>query len=247
MNIEKLEDNMNFDFFIRFAEGLQQFLGDQCEIVVHDFRKGFDHSIVYIFNGQISGREVGGHSRGAMLSHAGEDIDKYMKSKIYFFSGIEGGKGKIFKSCTTLIKDSHNKIIGSVCLNLNVADMISAQHTLQNFVKYSMPSLSAMKEEDIDFSNVDDVLTFYMKKSEKVVGKPMQLMNKEEKVRALKYLNDKGVFKITKAGVLLCQAFQVSKYTLYSYLEEAKQLDTTDEKKSENPDMPAQDEEVEAK
>jgi len=221
----KFENNVDFKFFLRFADGLQRFLGDQCEVVVHDFRKGFEHAIVYIFNGKVSGRTVGGQPRGAMSSHAGEDIDKFIDSRIYFFTGTGDRKGQIFKSCTTMICDPDNKIIGSVCLNLNVTNLLSAQHTLQDFVKYSMPSLSAMKEEDVSFANVDDVLTYYMKKSEELIGKPMSMMNKEEKIKTLKYLNDKGVFKITRAGVLLCQAFQVSKYTLYTYLEEAKGMD----------------------
>ncbi|HAP55955.1 MAG TPA: hypothetical protein DCQ16_08750 [Spirochaetaceae bacterium] len=52
----------------------------------------------------------------------------------------------------------------------------------------------------------------------------MSLMNKREKIKALEYLEGKGVFKITKASVLLCKAFNVSKFTLYNYLEEAKSL-----------------------
>jgi predicted transcriptional regulator YheO len=50
----------------------------------------------------------------------------------------------------------------------------------------------------------------------------MMLMNKEEKIRALDYLDQKGVFKITKTSLLLCDAMQISKYTLYNYLEEAR-------------------------
>ena len=55
---------MDFQFLIRFLEGLQKFLGDNCEIIVHDYRKGYDHTIVYAFNSQLSGRDVGG-SRAA--------------------------------------------------------------------------------------------------------------------------------------------------------------------------------------
>ena len=55
-----------------------------------------------------------------------------------------------------------------------------------------------------------------------MIGKPMMLMNKEEKIRALDYLDQKGVFKITKTSLLLCDAMQISKYTLYNYLEEAR-------------------------
>ena len=53
---------------------------------------------------------------------------------------------------------------------------------------------------------------------------------KEEKIKALDFLDQKGVFKITKASNLLCDAFQVSRYTLYGYLEEAKNLRKSEEK-----------------
>lgn len=225
----ELEKRIDFDFFIRFAEGLQQFLGDKCEIVIHDFRKGFEHSITHIINGKVSGRGIGGPPRGAMISKSGEDIDQYRDSRIYFFTGTDGRTGQIFKSCTTLISDENNKIIGSVCLNLEVTDFIFAQNALQNFVRYSTPVLASMKEEDVPFENVDDVLQYYMAQCEQMINKPMSLMNKAEKIQALEYLNNKGVFKISKASVLLCQAFQVSKYTLYSYLEEAKNLCVTQE------------------
>lgn len=222
----EIQQNIDFDFFIRFAEGLQQFLGDKCEIVIHDFRKGFEHTIVHIINGQLSGRAVGGPPRGAMISHSGKDIEPYKDSRIYFFNGTkEGGNtGQIFKSCTTLICDENKKIIGSVCLNLEMSDFILAQNALQCFVRYSNPDISTLNEEDVAFENVDDVMRYYMEQCEQIVGKPMSLMNKKEKIKALEYLDNKGVFKITKASVLLCQAFQISKFTLYSYLEEAKGL-----------------------
>jgi len=70
--------------------------------------------------------------------------------------------------------------------------------------------------------NVDDILQYYMNQAESLVGKPMSLMNKEEKIKALDYLDQKGVFKISKTSVLLCETLQISKYTLYNYLEEAR-------------------------
>jgi predicted transcriptional regulator YheO len=220
----EIQKHVDFDFFIRFAEGLQKFLGDKCEIVIHDFRKGFEHTIVHIINGQLSGRTVGGPPRGAMISNSGKDIEPFKESRIYFYNGTTGSSGQIFKSCTTLISDENNRIIGSVCLNLEMTDFILAQNALQNFVHYINPDIATLKEEDVAFENVDDVMRYYMDQCEQLVGKPMSLMNKQEKIKALEYLESKGVFKITKASVLLCQAFQVSKFTLYSYLEEAKGL-----------------------
>jgi predicted transcriptional regulator YheO len=226
----ELQKYIDFDFFIRFAEGLQKFLGDKCEIVIHDFRKGFEHTIVHIINGQLSGRDVGGPPRGAMISNSGKDIEPFKESHIYFYNGTKANTGKIFKSCTTLICDENNKIIGSVCLNLEMSDFILAQNALQNFVRYNNPDISTLKEDEVAFENVDDVMRYYMEQCEQIVGKPMSLMDKQEKIKALCYLDSKGVFKITKASVLLCQAFHVSKFTLYSYLEEAKGLrDSSDQ------------------
>ena len=48
-------------------------------------------------------------------------------------------------------------------------------------------------------------------------------MTKEEKMRALQYLDEKAVLQITKANVRLCQFFQILKFTLYHYLDEIRE------------------------
>ena len=55
-----------------------------------------------------------------------------------------------------------------------------------------------------------------------MVGKPVALMTKEDKVKAIRFLNDSGAFLITKSGQKACAYFGISKYTLYSYIDEAK-------------------------
>ncbi len=48
------------------------------------------------------------------------------------------------------------------------------------------------------------------------------ITNKEDKVKAIQFLNDTGAFLITKSGYKVCKYFGISKYTLYSYIDEAK-------------------------
>ena len=48
------------------------------------------------------------------------------------------------------------------------------------------------------------------------------MMTKEDKVKAIQFLNDTGAFLITKSGDKVCKYFGISKYTLYSYIDEAK-------------------------
>ena len=44
-------------------------------------------------------------------------------------------------------------------------------------------------------------------------------MTKEDKIRAIRYLNDAGAFLITKSGDRVSKFFGISKYTLYSYVD----------------------------
>lgn len=212
---------LDFDFLIRFLEGLQKFLGDNSEILIHDYRKGYDHTIVYAFNAEISGRCVGGSPKGGMITLFGKNIET-MKESLQTFSA--GPKDSFFKSFTTLIADDDGKIIGSVCVNMDISNLLMAQNALSSFIQHPVTERTA-PTNDIDAlstKNVDDILQYYMQQAKILVVKPMSLMNKEEKVRALDYLDQKGVFKISKTSVLLCETLQVSKYTLYNYLEEAR-------------------------
>ena len=65
----EISQYLDFDFLIRFLEGLQKFLGENSEILIHDYRKGYDHTIVYALNAALSGRDVGGSPKGGMITH----------------------------------------------------------------------------------------------------------------------------------------------------------------------------------
>ena len=58
-----------------------------------------------------------------------------------------------------------------------------------------------------------------------LVGKPVAMMNKDDKVRAIQFLNEAGAFLITKSGDKVSNYFGISKYTLYSYLDAGKEND----------------------
>lgn len=213
---------LDFDFLIRFLEGLQKFLGSDSEIIIHDYRKGYDHTIVYAWNPGLSEREVGGSPKGGMITQLGKDLGP-LKDSVQAFSN--GPKDRFFKSFTTLIPDENGKIVGSICVNLDVSGLLMAQKALQSFIQYPSAAVHTPPATDMDAlatKNVDDILQYYMGQAESLVGKPMSLMNKEEKIKALDYLDQKGVFKISKTSVLLCETLQISKYTLYNYLEEAR-------------------------
>ena len=68
-------------------------------------------------------------------------------------------------------------------------------------------------------STSNDLLDHLIEESVALVGKPVPLMNKEDKVTAIQFLNDAGAFLITKSGDKVANYFGISKYTLYSYID----------------------------
>ena len=67
---------------------------------------------------------------------------------------------------------------------------------------------------------MNQLLDALLKKAQDEVGKPVAYMSREEKVRVVEYLDRKGAFLITRSGSRICSFLDISKFTLYSYLDE---------------------------
>lgn len=214
-----LEENISIEFVLPLLEGVQKLMGQNCEILVHDFRKGFDQSIVHAINAELSGRAVGGKPRGAMITRFGKDISTLEASEVLFY---KGKGGQVFKSCSTLLADQSGKVVGSICINIEISQLLGMNALMIDFLDTTPKEALHEDGTAIVAQNVDDVLQYYINTCEKTIGTTMELMSKEEKVRALTFFDEKGVFKISKASVLLCERFQISKYTLYNYLDESR-------------------------
>ena len=208
---------INTDFLIRFLNNIAALFGDGCEIVLHDFTKDYDSTIIHIINGHLSGRKVGDCPSSFFFEHL-VDGEIKMDDKPVYFNTTQ--KGKMLKSSTTFLRNKHNKIIGSVCINFDVTSFFDAQSLLNHFLNYEEQKI---QENEILVSNVGELLEYYLIQCEKEIGKPAVTMNKEEKMKALEYLDKKGALQISKANVRLCEFFQISRFTLYHYLEEIRE------------------------
>ena len=123
--------------------------------------------------------------------------------------------GKILKSSTIFIRDDSDKIIGIFGINYDITKLTMIESALHSLVT---PENKEEKPKEITH-NVNDLLDHLIEESVALVGKPVPLMNKEDKVTAIQFLNDAGAFLITKSGDKVANYFGISKYTLYSYID----------------------------
>ena len=206
----------HLQFCFQLARGIAQQFGSNCEVVVHDLDSNdVEHSIVAIENGHVSGRRVGDGPSHIVLEALRGDCARLEDRLAYL---TRSDDGKILKSSTIYIRDDDGRAIGVFAINYDITLMLAMEDALKGFTATQVPE----REPEHISRNVADLLDELIEQSVKLVGKPVPLMNKEDKVKAIQFLNDTGAFLITKSGDKVCKFFGISKYTLYSYSDEAK-------------------------
>ena len=204
------------DFLARLARGIARQFGSNCEVVVHDMTPSDpEHSIVAIENGHVTGRRLGDGPSHVVWEALKADPKK-IDDRLSYLTRTEDGK--ILKSSTIFIRDAEGKVVGLFAINYDITVMKAMEDQLRLFTSPDIPE----EEPQKIIHNVNDLLEELIKQSVKLVGKPATLMNKEDKVKAIRFLNDSGAFLITKSGQRVCNFFGISKYTLYTYIDEAK-------------------------
>ncbi|MFF2093703.1 transcriptional regulator [Paenibacillus sp. NPDC058174] len=200
-------------FMTELAKGITAQFGDSCEVVVHDWSRPYDSTIVAIENGHVTGRKVGdpGTNLGLEIMRGtteGDNRHNYI---------TQTKDGRILRSTSMYVKNNAGTIIGAICINFDITDLMVAEKTLQSL---TASGLAPVRESFV--SNVNDLLDTLIQETQEAIGKPAAIMAKEDKVRFIQLLDQKGAFLIKKSGEKVCSYLGISKYTLYSYLEESK-------------------------
>ena len=212
-------DASTLQFLFRLAKGIAKQFGPNCEVVVHDLASNdLEHSIVFVENGHVSGRKVGdGPSR--VVLEALSSGKEYLEDHISYLTKTKDGK--ILKSSTIYIQDDSGGVLGVFSINYDISLTLAMEEQLHQFT--TVEEKEQVQEPEPILHNVSDLLDELIEQSVKLVGKPVALMAKEDKVKAIQFLNHTGAFLITKSGDKVCKYFGISKYTLYSYIDEAKE------------------------
>ena len=199
-------------------------LGDNCEIALHDLTSK-DQEIVAISNNPISGREVGAKLSNLSLHYLEEK--QYLNHDYVMNYKTLGNDGKLMRAATYFIKEEGREMpVGMLCINVNISDLEYLTSTIKKI-------LGIKEEKDIEFkmdnpveilsSPLDEMIDMYIKECLEKMGFPSyflaERLNVDEKIKVVKYLQEKGTFKVKGAIVLVAEKLAVSEPTVYRYLK----------------------------
>ncbi len=124
--------------YVNVAEGVAEFLGNFCEVVIHNL-ENMDHSVMHIINGHLSGRQVGASISEVTLSFLNRMMAEPNLNHLYYFA--KNKRGETFKSSISAIMGDKGNIIGLLCINMYLSSPIS------DLVHFMTPSSSNKNKE----------------------------------------------------------------------------------------------------
>ena len=126
---------MNRDEMLNFlkneARGISVMFGPNCETIVHDMTRP-GHPILAIFNGTVTGREVG--STADIFGDIGDYDESIYQNKDYINQMVLSRDGRTLKSSTfNIVGEDYHFALG---INLDITNMVRAGQML---CKLSVP------------------------------------------------------------------------------------------------------------
>lgn len=216
MSIEKIHPFLKS--FLPIVKVIAGMFGRNCEVVLHDLSKP-ERSIIAIENGHVTGRDIGDPVTGFALDAWQEGGFGDNKEDQIVSYKTKTKDGRILKSSSMFIRDDKGKIIGCLCINYDISGCLMLEKMMNEFC-----DLTELKEEkgETFVKDIDEILENIIDEAIEEINKPFSLMQKEDNLKVVEIVEEKGGFLIKGAINLLAQKLNVSRYTIYNYLDELK-------------------------
>lgn len=205
MQMQKLDE------LIQIAVGVQKLFGSSCEVVIHDFQN-LDHSIVHI-EGNVTGRTIGGVATDLLLACVRNDNT----AKDMYNYRTQLANGRIMRSCTMFLRDETGYAYGAFCINFDISTFTQFHRYVENFVL-----VDAMDVNETFSNDVQGTVHGILLETVNEMGTELPILTRDEKVRLIARLDEKGVFQVKKSVPILADELGLSRSTLYNYLGEAR-------------------------
>lgn len=211
-----------FKRYIQVADVLGQMFPNILEIAIHDF-KDLDRSLIHIVNGHISGRMVGQPVSELNMRRLIEE-DGFPDALVNYTS--RNYRGQLLKSSSLAICDNKKQIIGAFCLHFDISQFDQFHKFLEYFLHTTQDPFVGINDfgQSQPFS---EEIHEEVKKWRHQKGLLSTQLNYKDKQGIVEHLFFRGYFKKKGAIPCIAQALQLTRQSIYNYIELAKSRKTS--------------------
>lgn len=201
---------------ITIANSIVNNFGENTEVVLHDLRTP-EESVVYIA-GNVTNRKLGAPVTNFVL-----EAMKSGEASLDCYKTITKD-GKILRSTTTLIRNKSDEIVGCMCINFDITEYLHSKTALDKLTFFPKFHAEKNQGEDKPYSNeffendIMSIINNMVAETIQSFGKPIEVLNKDEKMKFVQHLENRGVFLVKGSVEQIAELLGVSKFTIYNYL-----------------------------
>lgn len=211
------------------VDALGRALGPDVEVVLHDLER-LPNSVVALSN-PLTGRTVGDPPTDLLL----RDVREGRFQDRYRYEARSAG-GRLLRSSTLFVRDVNGLPIATLCLNQDVTELVRVRDRLDRelgaadagadtrgeappAVTVPGPADGAASPESFAHG-VAQLAEVLIAQAIEAVAVPVDLMKKQHKMMVVRELERRGFFLIREAVEDAAAALEVTRYTIYNYLNE---------------------------
>ena len=198
------------------ADGIAEQFGGNCEVAVYDPEGSGGNSVAYVVNEHVSGQSVGVQTDRTLLEKRNLSA---LEARGHLSYMVKTPEGRVLKNSAVCIKNEQGEAGAVLTIKYDVTNLTMLENAIHDLI--STESVREKEREPV--MNVNELLEQLIQQSVDLVGKPVAMMNKDDKIRAIQFLSRNGAFLVTKSGDKVAKYFGISKYTLYSYIDAKQQ------------------------
>lgn len=196
------------------AKGIAAMLGPNCETLVHDMTRP-GHPILAIYNGSVTGREVG--STADIFGDIGDYDETVYKNKDYTNQLVLSRDGRTLKSTTfNVVGEDFHFALG---INMDITPMVRANQLLSEMTATSGDLQQTLMQDAR--SQLEELL----RECISAVGKEPGQMKKTDRMRIIRMLYKRRAFTYQKSVAIVAEQLSVSRYTVYKYMHELEEAE----------------------
>lgn len=210
--------------YITVADIIVQTFGPDVEVVLHDLSMP-QHSVVYVANNVVTGRQVGESFQNLLskvIRHTTEPGD--LVTNFYYRH-----EGRLIRSSSMLIRDQSGHLVGALCINVDTSRITAQIDALSSMLPgidaARLPQLSD-EDEIPEICPVDSnrtVMEIMTELVDRIVSEvPDIQMNRERRIELIRFMDQRGVFLVKGAVERVAEKLGISKVTVYAYLDEVR-------------------------
>ncbi len=212
------DEDFVLELINQIGEAIALTFGPNCEVCISDLDRP-DEAVLYIYNGHVTGREVG----SPLIQEAKNRVQNTNENVYINYKKTIRRNGPSLKS-STIVKTIGNRHI-AFCINYDCTDMENIQYALMQFLQ----TTSNQDDMDILGINTPSALAPIIEGCIQEMHKPVKEFKKADRIAVVRELDQMGILQIQNSVRLMANALGVSRYSIYNYIKEVREADANQE------------------